>query len=183
MEASRVADAVRHQLQLLMTGYGYNLYEDKNRTRADDLLVRGQAAGALSEAANALRTLRTEYHRRFVPPLTREQPDPPRERLDALAEIARLGQRLSDIEVAIRSMPAPTQDKVWERFRREQTLLSELLLQDYNLIAPCYAVRDLALALTAGAWGVEPGAEVARLAAQIEAAVRSRAGFLSLHMQ
>ena len=77
MEGSRVPDAVRHQLQLLMTGYGYNLYEDKNRTRADDLLVRGQAAAALSEAANALRALRTEYHRRFIPPLTRESPEPP----------------------------------------------------------------------------------------------------------
>jgi nucleoside-diphosphate-sugar epimerase len=31
---------------------------------------------------------------------------------------------LADMEVAIRSMPIPTQDKVWERFRREQTLLS-----------------------------------------------------------
>lgn len=176
-------DAVRHQLQLLLTGYGYNLYEDKNRTRADDLLVRGQAAGALSEAANALRNLRTEYHRRFVPPLTRENPDPPRERLDQLAEMARLGQRLSDVEVAIRSMPVPTQDRVWERFRREQTLLSELLLQDYNLIAPCYAVRDQALALTADTWTAESAAEVARQTGQIESAVRARSGFLSLHMQ
>ena len=176
-------DAIRHQLQLLLTGYGYNLYEDKNRTRADDQLVRAQAAGALGEAANGLRALRTAYSRRFVPPPTREQPSPPPERLAALGEMAQLTQRLSDLEVAVRSMAVPTQDRVWERFRREQTLLSELLLQDYNLIAPCFALRDLILTLTPEAWGPEAAAAIAQQAQQIERAIRARSGFLQIHMQ
>lgn len=178
-----MADAIRHQLNLLLTGYGYNLYEDKNRTRADDLLVRTQAAGALGEGANALRALRTAYSRRFVPPPTREQPSPPAERLADLTEMARLTQRLSDLEVAIRSMPAPTQDRVWEHFRREQTLLSELLLADYNLIAPCYQLRDEVAALTPEGWGPEAAQKVEQTARQVEMATRARSGLLQLHMQ
>ena len=42
------------QLDLLLTGYGYNLYNDANRARADDLLVRQRAGGLLGEAANQL---------------------------------------------------------------------------------------------------------------------------------
>lgn len=178
-----MADAIRQRLNLLLTGYGYNLYEDKNRTRADDLLVRSQAAGALGEAANALRDLRTAYARRFVPPPTREQPSPPPERLAALAELARRTQRCSDLEVAIRSMPVPTQDRVWERFRREQTLLSELLLADYNLVAPCYQLRDEVMALTPEGWGPEAAQALEQTARQVDAATRARAGLLQLHMQ
>jgi hypothetical protein len=174
-----VTDAFRKQLILLLGAYGYNLYDDKNRARADDLLVRSQAAAALGEAANALRELRTEYRRRYVPPPTREQPDPPRDRLDQLGAMARLQDRLSDLETGIRSMAVPTQDRVWERFRREATLLEELLLYDYNLIAPCQEVRDQVLALTADMWRPEAASGLQQSANQIERAMRGRAVFLS----
>jgi hypothetical protein len=37
-------DPVIQQLQLLLTGYGYNFYNSVNQARADDLLVRERAA-------------------------------------------------------------------------------------------------------------------------------------------
>lgn len=173
-----MADSVAHQLQLLLGAYGYNLYNKKNRARADDLLVRQSAAAAVAEAATALRTLRTEYHRQFIPPSTRAQPDPPPERLAALRQMEQLQERLSDLETRIRSMSVPTQDRVWEQFRQEQTLLNELLLQDYQLTAPCQELREQAQALTAAAWTPTSVAPLERLIDQIERASRARTGFL-----
>ena len=162
----------------LLGAYGYNLYNDKNRARADDLLVREQAASALGDAANALRDLRAEYRRRFVPPPSRENPEPPRERLDQLAEITRLQDRLADLETRIRGMPVPPHDRVWERYRKEQALLTELLTYDYNLVAPCREARDQAQTLSADSWSAEAAAHLTQLADLIERAIRGRAMFL-----
>lgn len=168
-----------NQLRALLGAYGYNLYDQKNRARADDLLVREKAAEALAEGASALRALRTTYHRRFIPPLSRENPSPPPERLAALREMARLQERLEDLETRIRSMAVPTRDQVWERFRREKALLQQLLLFDYNLIAPSQELRTQAQAILPGDWdAVAPDLE--RAIDQIERATRERAEFMRL---
>lgn len=169
---------IRQRMIQLLGAYGYNLYNDKNRSRADDLLVREQAASALSDAANALRGLRTEYRRRFVPPPTRDNPEPPRERLDQLAEITRAQDRLADLETRIRGMPVPPHDRVWERYRKEEALLTELLTYDYNLISPCREAREQAQALTADTWDADAATALNKLADLIERAIRGRASFL-----
>lgn len=171
---------IRQRMVQLLGAYGYNLYNDKNRARADDLLVREQAASALGDAANALRDLRAEYRRRFVPPPTREHPEPPRERLDQLAEITRTQDRLADLETRIRGMPVPPHDRVWERYRKEQALLTELLTYDYNLIAPCREAREQAQALTADSWSPEAAASLNKLGDLIERGIRGRASFLQV---
>lgn len=168
---------VRQQLINLLGAYGYNLYDAKNRMRADDLLVREQAAGAVADAAGALRDLRTAYHHRFIPPASREQPFPPAERTAALTEIARLQRRASDLDTMIRNASVPGSDHVWERFRREQEVLSELLLADYNLIVPARELRDTALALTPETWSVETASSLDRMMSRIESAVRARSTF------
>jgi hypothetical protein len=172
--------ALRQQLTNLLGAYGYNLYAERNRLRADDLVVRQQAADALAAAGNALRALRTDYRRRFIPPPTRAQPEPPRERLEELSAIARLAERLADLETRIRSMPVPPSDRVWERFRREPEYLMELLAHDYQLVAPCRAVRELAEHLSAATWGAAASAELEQQADAVEQAVRDRAVFLQL---
>jgi hypothetical protein len=175
-----MADAIRRQLDLLMNAYGYNLYEKKNRARADDLIVRETAAGALGAAANSLRTLRTEYRRKFIPPLTRDNPDPPRTRLDELAEITRLQERVADLETRIRSMPVPVQDRAWEKFRQEHQTLNDLLLRDYNLIMPCQNLREQLRVVKVDAWSDDTIANASELIDQIDEAIRSRADFLQI---
>lgn len=175
-----MADAIRRQLDLLMNAYGYNLYEKKNRARADDLIVRETAAGALSAAANSLRTLRTEYRRKFVPPLTRDSPEPSRTHLDRLAQIASMQERVAGLETRIRSMPVPVQDRAWEKFRGEHQLLNDLLLRDYNLITPCQKLRDQLHTVKVEAWGDEATADAEAFIDQIDNAIRSRADFLQL---
>lgn len=75
------------QLQLLLTGYGYNFYNKQNQARADDLLVRERASYYLAQAIAALAQLRGDYFTRFVPPMTRANPDPPQEAMAQLREI------------------------------------------------------------------------------------------------
>src|SRR5437879_11109668 len=90
-------DPVVQQLQLLLTGYGYNFYSSVNQARADDLLVRERASYHLAQAVDMLATLRGEYQRRFIPPLTRANPDPPQEALAQVREIEAAQQALSNV--------------------------------------------------------------------------------------
>ena len=113
-------DPVIQQLQLLLTGYGYNFYNTANQARADDLLVRERASYHLAQAVDMLATLRSNYQRRFIPPLTRANPDPPQEAMAQVREIEELQQNLSNIETQIRGMSVPTQDRIWWRFARNK---------------------------------------------------------------
>src|SRR5690349_5577697 len=103
-------DPVVQQLQLLLTGYGYNFYSRTNQARTDDLLVRERASYFLGQAIDILERLRGDYQRRFIPPLTRANPDPPQEALAQVREIGQVRQDLSDCETHIRGMSVPTQD-------------------------------------------------------------------------
>lgn len=175
-----VLDPVTHTLTNLLTGYGYNLYDKKNRARADDLLVREKAAEMLGDALTAIRSLRTAFQKRFIPPPSRENPSPPPERLAQLREMAALSTRLEDLATRIRSMPVPTQDRVWERFRSERALLAQLLQHDYNLIAPCQELREAVQGLTPADWNDATTANLESLANRIEQGIRSRTEFLRI---
>ena len=120
-------DPIVQQLQLLLTGYGYNFYNQANQARADDLLVRERASYYLAQAVATLARLRGDYHTRFIPPLTRANPDPPQEAMAQIHEIEASQQALSQLESDIRGMSVPTQDRIWWRFRQEQPLLMQLL--------------------------------------------------------
>src|SRR5947209_19686249 len=126
---------VTQQLQLLLTGYGYNFYNSTNQARADDLLVRERASYHLAQAAAMLANLRSEYQVRFIPPLTRANPDPPQEALAQVRLMEAVQQELAAIESHIRGMSVPTQDRIWQRFRQEQGLLEQLLNFDFALSA------------------------------------------------
>src|SRR5437868_11954794 len=103
-------DPIVQQLQLLLTGYGYNFYSATNQARTDDLLVRERASYHLAQAVDMLATLRGDYQRRFIPPLTRANPDPPQEPLAQVRQIESAQQSLSNIEAHVRGMPVPAQD-------------------------------------------------------------------------
>src|SRR6266705_391177 len=68
------------------------------------------------------------------PPRTRSNPDPPKEALAQVLEIQAAQQALSDLETAIRGMAVPVQDRIWWRFRQEETLLRQLLQFDLALV-------------------------------------------------
>src|SRR5258707_11423790 len=104
MSSQPAIDPVIQQLQLLLTGYGYNFYNTTNQARSDDMLVRERASYFLGQAVTRLSSLRGEYQRRFVPPLTRENPLPPQEAMTRLREMEEVQQAISSLESRIRGM-------------------------------------------------------------------------------
>lgn len=175
-------DPVVQQLQLLLTGYGYNFYNSTNQVRADDILVRERASYHLAQAVSMLATLRGDYQRRFIPPLTRANPDPPQEALAQVREIQAAQQALSDLETAIRGMAVPAQDRIWWRFRQEETLLRQLLQFDLALVRISEQVYQYLSQLTPDNWNNQVIASLRQMTQQLTQVARDRERFLLLPM-
>ena len=168
------------QLQLLLTGYGYNFYNKQNQARADDLLVRERASYYLAQAVAALAQLRSDYFTRFVPPLTRANPDPPQEAMAQLREIEAAQQALSNIESHIRGMSVPTQDRIWWRFRQEQSLLMQLLNFDLSLVRGSEQIYQYVAQLTPELWNSQGSGLLRQMTQQLTHVGQERERFLLL---
>lgn len=168
------------QLQLLLTGYGYNFYNKTNQARADDMLVRERASYNLSQAVALLTQLRSDYYTRFVPPLTRANPDPPQEAMAQIREIEAVQQALSSVESHIRGMSVPTQDRIWWRFRQEQPLLMQLLQFDLNLVRSCEQIYSYVVQLTPDDWNSRGSSELRHMVQQVAHLAQVRERFLLL---
>jgi len=175
-------DPVIQQLQLLLTGYGYNFYNTANQARADDLLVRERASYHLSQAVDMLATLRGEYQSRFIPPLTRANPDPPQEVMAQAREIEAGQQALSNLEAHIRGMAVPGQDRIWWRFRQEQSLLMQLLNFDLGLVRSSEQIYQYVSQLTPDNWNNQGSTPLRQMVQQLTQLARERERFLLLPM-
>ena len=168
------------QLQLLLTGYGYNFYNKTNQARADDLLVRERASYNLSQAVALLTQLRSDYYTRFIPPLTRANPDPPQEAMAQVREIEAVQQALANVETHIRGMSVPTQDRIWWRFRQEQALLMQLLQFDLNLVRSCEQIYYYVAQLTPEDWNIQGSSPLRQMTQQLARLAQERERFLLL---
>ncbi len=173
-------DPVVQQLQLLLTGYGYNFYSKTNNARSDDLLVRERVSYHLAQSAAMLTTMRSNYQRRFIPPLTRANPDPPQEALARVRELEEVQQELGNIEANIRGMPVPTQDRIWWRFRSEQVLLSQLLQFDLALVNAALQVYQYVGELTPEQWNIQGSSQIHYELQKVAQIARDRERFLLL---
>ncbi|HJT54969.1 MAG TPA: hypothetical protein VJ761_00630 [Ktedonobacteraceae bacterium] len=173
-------DPVVQQLQLLLTGYGYNFYNTANQARADDLLVRGRASYFLSQAVSMLAQLRNDYSTRFIPPLTRANPDPPQEIMAQIREIESVQQALSGLESHIRGMSVPTQDRIWWRFRQEQALLMQLLNFDLSLVRSSEQIYQYVSQLTPEMWNSQGSGALRQMTQQLTRLAQERERFLLL---
>jgi hypothetical protein len=170
------------QLQLLLTGYGYNFYNKTNQARADDLLVRERASNFLSQAVERLARLRSEYATRFIPPLTRANPDPPQEVMAQIREIEATQQNLAQVESHIRSMPVPTQDRIWWRFRQEQALLNKLLEFDLSLVRDSEHIYEYVTRLRLENWHSQSRNELQQMTQRLAQLAQEREHFLLLQL-
>jgi hypothetical protein len=182
MSSGPADDPVVQQLQLLLAGYGYNFYNAKNQARADDLLVRERASYHLAQAADMLTNLRGAYQRRYIPPLTRANPDPPQEALAQLREMEDVQQAISNVESHIRGMSVPAQDRIWWRFRQEQSLLMQLLNFDLALVHGSEQVYHYVTHLTPEIWNNQANASLRQLIQQVIQIGRDRERFLLLQV-
>lgn len=170
------------QLQLLLTGYGYNFYNKANQARADDMLVRERASYNLAQAVSSLAQLRSDYSVRFIPPLTRANPDPPVEAMTQVREIEAVQQAVSRVESRIRGMSVPTQDKIWQRFRQEQTLLEQLLEFDLRLVRDSEQVSQYAAQLTPESWNAGGLGPLRQMTQQLGSMTQERERFLLIQL-
>lgn len=173
---------VVQQLQLLLTGYGYNFYNSVNKARSDDLLVRERASYYLAQAVNMLANLRGTYQRRFIPPLIRANPDPPQEAMAQVRELEEVQQELANIETYIRGMSVPTQDRIWWRFRQEQVLLTQLLDFDLSLVLISEQIYQHVSQLTPDAWNNQGSSSLRQFIQRVNQIAHERERFLLLPM-
>jgi len=175
-------DPLRQFLGLALTGFGYNFYSSKNQARSDDLLVRSKASGYLSDAENALIALAGEFQRRYIPPLSREHPEPPREAMAALDDLRRLQEEVSTLETLVRGMAVPTADRIWDRFRSELTTLRQLMQFDLDLVRGTQSFAQQAANAIADTWGPAPAHEMRAMLRWLQQVAQAREQFLRMPM-
>jgi len=139
-----VTDGVGDKLRGLLAS---DIYSQKGRLRADDLLVRERVGRGLGDATAHVRFLISRWRADRVPPSTREQPFPPAEAMEPIRRAERLIRVIDDISATVRGLPLLNQDKVWDRVRRMG--LDELLQFDWTLVgesdALCDEIRSVAV--------------------------------------
>src|SRR6516164_9066234 len=113
---------------MLLNGYGYNWYRLDNQMRADDLLVRSRASEHLERAAARLRDLEGRYRRKYLPPPTREHPDPDPQHIAAARQFRAVADRILEIDTRLRGAAVPPDDKIWLRQRGELETLQRFEL-------------------------------------------------------
>lgn len=136
---------------MLLNGYGYNWYRQDNRMRADDLLIRSRASDHLAAAAAGLREREGRFRRRYLPPPTREHPDPDPERLATIRQFSAVTDRIRDIDIRVRGASVPPEDKIWQRYRDEIDTLRRLGECDAILVAAAKELADFVAGISADA--------------------------------
>ena len=165
---------------MLLNGYGYNWYRQDNRMRADDLLIRSRASEHLASAAAALRDREGRFRRKYLPPPTRQHPDPDPQHLAAVQQFRAVVDRILDIDTKVRGGAVPSEDKIWLRHRDEIDTLRRLGECDAILVAAAKELADTVAGLPADA-GVDPAdaQRIDRQLGQLSGVLTRRAAVLS----
>lgn len=130
-----------------------NPYASPATMRALDSLIRSQVADQIARAAARFRGAYAEGHARLGHP-SREAPLPDSAALEALRSLKAKGDRLSNLSAAVSALPAPANDRVWQRVRDHRNLLELLIEYDYTLVAESRKLGPWAeAALLSGAGG------------------------------
>ena len=134
---------------MLLNGYGYNWFRWDNQMRADDLLVRSRASEHLESAAARLRDLEGRYRRKYLPPPTREHPDPDPQQIAAARHFRAVADRILEKYTRLRGAALPPDDKIWVRQRGELETLQRLGKCDVLLVGGAKELADLVAELPA----------------------------------
>ena len=175
-------NAVEQVAVNLFHGWGYNFYRAENQLRADDLLTRHRVAGIVAEARQAVSRAEAEFRAANLPQPTRERPTQDPEAIQGAATLEALTRRIAAIADRIRAQPAPENDRITQRHRREADTLARLLEADTALAGNAEALRRI-LEERAPEWMLEHLDALGRYLGGIEAALRKRAAILTITPQ
>lgn len=146
--------ALRHLAINLFNGWGYNFYRLENQLRADDLLVRTQAATLLGRALVSVQAAEAEWRRERMPPPSRANPFPPADAMAGAQALERLGRGIGAVEARLHALPAPENDRMSERYRGEAETLQALIACDEQMIGQAELLRSM-VERRAGGWMLE----------------------------
>jgi hypothetical protein len=172
------AGAIRHLAINLFNGWGYDFYRTENQLRADDLMVRAQVGNLLAAARASIEAAEQAFRREFLPPPSRAKPRPDADAVQSAQTLEGIGRALGAIEGQIRALPAPENDRMSQRFRREAPTLSRLVEADHAMVGHAEYLRAL-LASADARWMLDNTAALRSQIAAIEAAVQSRRDILT----
>jgi hypothetical protein len=158
---------------MLINGYGYNWYRLDNQMRADDLLVRSRVSEHLANAVAQLREMEGRYRRKFLPPSTREHPDPDPVHLAATRQYRAVVDRIGEVDTRVRGAAVPPNDRIWQRHRDELDTLAKLSDCDVMMLGGAKQLADFVAALTTDT-AIDPASEQ-----QIDATLAQLRGILS----
>jgi hypothetical protein len=162
----------------LFYGWGYNFYRLENQLRADDLMVRGKLCELLATARASVESAETAYRREFLPPPTRERPRPDAQAIQNAQALEALARELGALEGHVRALPAPENDRMTERLRREADTLSRLVEADQAMVGHGEFLRSLLTGASAG-WILEHASDLRAQIAALEAALQTRRDLLA----
>jgi hypothetical protein len=137
------AGALRQIATNLFYGWGYNFYRLENQLRADDQLVRSQAAVLLGNAMASVQTVESEYRREFLPPPSRAKPFPDAAAVASAQSLERLARAIGALEASLRHQPVPENDRMTQRYREEAPTLQKLISLDERMVGQCELLRTM----------------------------------------
>ena len=173
------ADALERVAINLFYGWGYNFYRVENQLRADDLLARHHVAGIIGGARQAVDRAEAAFRAEKLPQPTREKPTHDAQAMRDVAALEALARRIAALADRIRAQPAPENDRIAQRHRREADTLARLLAADTALTGRAEALRQGVEGQAAG-WILEHADALGQYVDTIEAALRERAAILAL---
>jgi hypothetical protein len=137
------AGALRQIATNLFYGWGYNFYRVENQLRADDQLIRSKAASLLGNAMAGVGEAENAYRREFLPAPTRAKPFPDAAAVEAAQKLERLARAIGALEATILHQPAPENDRMTQRYRKEAQTLQTLMGFDERLVGQCELIRTM----------------------------------------
>lgn len=165
---------------MLINGYGYNWYRLDNQMRADDLLVRSRVSEHLTNALARLRDLEGRYRRKFLPPPTREHPDPDPAHLAAARQYRAVEDRIGEVDTRVRGAAVPPNDRIWQRHRNELDTLAKLGNCDVTMLGGAKQLADFVGGLPADtAIDLASEQQIDALLAQLSGVLARRADILA----
>ncbi len=173
------ADGIERLAVNLFYGWGYNFYRVENQLRADDLLTRNHIAGILGEARKTADRVEAAFRAERLPQPTREKPTHDLAAMRDVAQLEALGRRIAALADRIRAQPAPENDRIAQRHRREADTLARLLAADTALTGHAEALRRGLEGRTSG-WVLDHAEPLGQYLDAIDDALRQRAAILAV---
>lgn len=164
---------------LLWSGWGYNMFRKENQLRADTLLIRSKGSELLGRVGSSVRDAESAFRKANLPPLTRQSPRHDPTALANARTIESLGTEIGRIEGRLRSAPAPENDRIWQRHRRERNLLERLLESDKTTVGKIEVFRRVVQGKD-GQWLVDNEAEVRAALTSLSESITERADLLTV---